>query len=821
MQIGGAVDNDTYAIVGGGQASKFRVAENAESFHLLSDTLYRDKTRAVVREYICNAVDAHIESGIEATPIAIELDDNEFRVRDLGAGIEHMKIADVFCTLFASSKRADGRQTGGFGLGCKSGFAVSDHFSVVNRHNGIQTVYVAHKGDEASDGMPVIRAMTSVPTTETGITVIVPLPSPESRHEFSTAIRVVVAQGGMKATLNGEILLAFDHTALREHGYGIVAIDTNLNSKIEPLSTKMKVLFGNVMYPLEPNERLQPLIERYGKLHFQGRDSRPDPYADVLVLHAPPSSVKPALSRESLSYNTLTLDTLEKLLLRVCHELETSSWKVMKRELGLLVDQIKPGEYSALYRLIGPGSAFIKKADAFLEGVDIFAGAEVMSTVAAYSRIRHREFGEEQVLNIARKRHKIWSTARNLAEQDRGYNKRRALRCIPPHLGKYLRGVDQRSGMLFPAVSKARLDTDRKSFAYRDPRHIDFGKTIVFVDLVKNIPEATKDLRKKLYVVHPRLDPTDRAYIERQALRYGFAIECVIPEVVKAAKPLELYGPFFPADLAARSLPAFAFETTRGVSNYHSQVGIECPKSVIDPTLVIYTSTSRSYGDSVFTIPDFAKPLPSLLAKLLPDDQVGIVRTLNDAKRAYKRGVRPLEDRILEMARARLAIKKNAAREKLYQSIAVQTLRQDFVGKITRASRELACALLGHPYRVSAVEDEALLFWRVFHIICSSHWVRINYEWIENDVEVTPQTGRLAVTIAAAELVKPTSRENLNAAVEKRFSELTLDLLNTHVITRWSAREMREHKRELLFLIKNQAKFHADWRQASKQESKA
>ena len=45
----------------------------AHIFNVLRNQLYSDKITAVLREYSCNAVDAHVEAGIGDRPIEVTL----------------------------------------------------------------------------------------------------------------------------------------------------------------------------------------------------------------------------------------------------------------------------------------------------------------------------------------------------------------------------------------------------------------------------------------------------------------------------------------------------------------------------------------------------------------------------------------------------------------------------------------------------------------------------------------------------------------------------------------------------------------------------
>lgn len=125
----------------------FNIQVNDNAFAILSDILYQDKELAIVREYISNAYDIHVQTG-NLVPCEINIPDKTnlaFEVRDFGTGLSEEDIHRLFCTYFASNKNETNEQIGGFGLGCKSGFAYSDSFSVTSWFNGIKTNYIMTK----------------------------------------------------------------------------------------------------------------------------------------------------------------------------------------------------------------------------------------------------------------------------------------------------------------------------------------------------------------------------------------------------------------------------------------------------------------------------------------------------------------------------------------------------------------------------------------------------------------------------------------------------------------------------------------------------
>lgn len=303
MQVSQPAELDTHAVIGGGAAQAFGISEEAEFFTVLSSTLYRDKIRAVARETICNAWDAHIMVSKQDTAIEITLTDDELIIRDFGPGIPHAKMRGTYCIYGYSSKVKDGKQTGGFGLGAKAPFATSDHFSVANCCEGSRGVYAMSRGGKETDGKPDMRLMVSVPTTETGITVTIPIADKSQKTEFETHIKSVVLQGGIKATLNGLDLPTFDYGQARKTGFALMP-----HGVYELGEAKVYVLYGTVLYPVSTTDtKITYAADQLAKLVTNGDKAR-------FVLIAPPHSIGVTPSRESLSYSDKTTETIKALL---------------------------------------------------------------------------------------------------------------------------------------------------------------------------------------------------------------------------------------------------------------------------------------------------------------------------------------------------------------------------------------------------------------------------------------------------------------------------------------------------------------------------
>lgn len=153
--------------------SQFQIAQTRHTFQLLSSGLYSDKYLAVVRELSCNAWDSHQMNGNPKEAFEVHLPmpygDPTFRVRDYGTGLSHEDVVGLYSTYMASSKQGSNKQTGCFGLGSKSPFAVTDTFTVTSWFGGEKIVFVATID---ANGLPNLTHLVTTPSEErTGLEV--------------------------------------------------------------------------------------------------------------------------------------------------------------------------------------------------------------------------------------------------------------------------------------------------------------------------------------------------------------------------------------------------------------------------------------------------------------------------------------------------------------------------------------------------------------------------------------------------------------------------------------------------------------------------
>lgn len=152
-----------------GEANSFTIKQSAFMAELLSKKLYSNPTLAVIRELLSNAIDV---SGCNIDIQAPSFLEPTFIVRDYGTGLSREDVMTLYTTYGESTKRGTNSVIGGFGVGSKSPFALTDTFTVTSRYKGKRTDYVCYK----DKGFPRIREVCSAHTDEPdGLEVRVPI----------------------------------------------------------------------------------------------------------------------------------------------------------------------------------------------------------------------------------------------------------------------------------------------------------------------------------------------------------------------------------------------------------------------------------------------------------------------------------------------------------------------------------------------------------------------------------------------------------------------------------------------------------------------
>lgn len=314
MQVNTITDHVTHAVISNKTAREAQISSSAEFFNVLSNTLYSNKKLAVIREVLCNAWDIHIQQGITDTPVEITLAKDKLTIRDFGTGIHDDHIVDVYLTYGNSTKKLDGTQTGGFGLGSKAPWAYVEHFEVTSFHEGVKTIYAMSKSSGEVAGKPSALPILSVPTTETGLQVSFAIQHRDF-VEFSQIIHMIAKFGEMNVLFNGDPLPTIPFSEAK-HGFTMMQ-RSHLQNVSGGETSRVFIRYGNVIYPLENHSDLTSLMQN--ALVFAERASGTARYRNnyngqCLIFQAKPNTISVTPSRESLSMTDHTVKNVKELL---------------------------------------------------------------------------------------------------------------------------------------------------------------------------------------------------------------------------------------------------------------------------------------------------------------------------------------------------------------------------------------------------------------------------------------------------------------------------------------------------------------------------
>ena len=171
--------------------STYDVKLDASASQLIMDVLaklYDNPVEAAIREYVSNAYDANVEAGsTEPVHLHVPTEDEPYlEVSDTGNGLDYLGIVSVFANFGTSTKRDSNEFIGGFGIGSKSGLAISDKIHVSSVCNGLLNEFVLER---TNDGIVTRFTCENEPTTDdSGTTVTIDFAHDTIDHDVTEYI---------------------------------------------------------------------------------------------------------------------------------------------------------------------------------------------------------------------------------------------------------------------------------------------------------------------------------------------------------------------------------------------------------------------------------------------------------------------------------------------------------------------------------------------------------------------------------------------------------------------------------------------------------
>ena len=281
-----------------GTTGEFKIRNSAKAFKILSDGLYSNKIRAIVRELSCNAVDSHVGAGKAVVPFEVHLPtilEPWFSVRDFGMGLDGDQVVNIYTTYFESTKTDSNDFIGALGLGSKSPFSYTENFTVTAIKNGVQRIYSAFINEV---GVPSIAEMSEELTDQgDGVEVKFSVTDKSDYQSFRNEARHVFTWFETKPTITG--VAAFEHTVTQYKEKNVVpgvhTVETDYGAST--------ALMGNISYPLNNIPEAEKHFGNLAPLLSCG-----------LILEFQIGELDFAASREQLSYIPLTINSIRKKL---------------------------------------------------------------------------------------------------------------------------------------------------------------------------------------------------------------------------------------------------------------------------------------------------------------------------------------------------------------------------------------------------------------------------------------------------------------------------------------------------------------------------
>ena len=286
------------------EESNYTIEATAKAFSILSDGLYANKVRAVVRELSTNAYDSHIDAGKPDVPFEVHLPNSmepHFSIRDFGTGLSHEDCMNLYTTYFRSNRTDSNKSVGCMGLGSKSPFAYNDSFTVESFFDGKHRTYNAYKNEREE---PVFALLNEQDTYEpNGLKVSFPVSSHTYDNDFdrfSEEAADLYRHFLVEPKITGqsihitqvEYIVRGEDWGIREHDdYG-----------------QAHAVMGQVSYPLD-REAMGDYPDECRKVLFTNIDL----FFDIGEINITPS-------RESLSYNDFTRQSIIKKCEKVLKE---------------------------------------------------------------------------------------------------------------------------------------------------------------------------------------------------------------------------------------------------------------------------------------------------------------------------------------------------------------------------------------------------------------------------------------------------------------------------------------------------------------------
>jgi len=240
---------------------------------MLSDKLYSNKFKSIIRELASNARDSHSDAGV-SEPFVITAPtqyEPELSIEDFGTGLDYETAKKTILMFLGSTKDYDDEESGrlasqsigGFGIGSKSPRAYTSDYQMVLRKDGVEYVVVISNNEI---GLPQSTLLAETPTDKpNGVKVIVPVLSKDiDRWQGEVLHYMQGTNYNCVADVEGEKIYPAKAVVSIDFGEFHLDVFNNPNHRdTKPIS----VSYGGVLYGMTHEES-----KHYNGLEYQLRN---------------------------------------------------------------------------------------------------------------------------------------------------------------------------------------------------------------------------------------------------------------------------------------------------------------------------------------------------------------------------------------------------------------------------------------------------------------------------------------------------------------------------------------------------------------------
>lgn len=281
--------------------NSFSIKASAHAFQVLSNGLYSDKIKAIVRELSTNAIDSHVAKG-NLIPFEIKLPnvlDSSFHIKDFGIGLSKNEIigytdekglyhSGIYNTYFESTKQNSNDFIGALGLGSKTPFNYVSSFYVISNYEGIESTYLCYLNDQF---VPTVSLITENLSEEhSGLTIKFNV-EPKDFGKFRSSVEDVYTYLTIKPNVVGGEIHIINQNYI-DKGFWKIRTTGSFKSGAQ-------LIQGGIAYPIDHNA----LRNKLESNKFEIINNNVDIFVNI-------GDVDIAASREQLSYTTKTIDFL-------------------------------------------------------------------------------------------------------------------------------------------------------------------------------------------------------------------------------------------------------------------------------------------------------------------------------------------------------------------------------------------------------------------------------------------------------------------------------------------------------------------------------